>query len=102
MPTDNRRVNRLAVRQAEIVGGGKSDVSAIGHGREPSGFAYPHGRWNEATREVVIRARYRWVVTTRHAKVNRRRFDRFALPRLGVGDWSGLALLRAMDRDIVP
>ena len=83
-----------AEREYEIVGG-RSELTELS-GQAPHGFAYPHGEWDAATREAVIRAGYSWAVTTRAAKVDVRRADKFALPRVKIMDWSGPAALRAM------
>jgi peptidoglycan/xylan/chitin deacetylase (PgdA/CDA1 family) len=73
-------------RDAEIAGG-RADLAQLAGGIPPGGFAYPHGSWDDGTRASVERAGYRWAVTTRPALVDPRRFDRYALPRLTVGDW---------------
>jgi peptidoglycan/xylan/chitin deacetylase (PgdA/CDA1 family) len=82
-------------RQREIVEG-RADLTALTGVDEPSGFAYPHGECDAETRDMVAGAVYRWAVTTDRAAIDPRRYDRFALPRLQVGNWSGRALLRAM------
>lgn len=62
-------------------------------GQGPIGFAYPYGDLNSAVREAVIAAGFAWACATRRAAV-RPDDDRFALPRLGVGDWSASELER--------
>jgi peptidoglycan/xylan/chitin deacetylase (PgdA/CDA1 family) len=86
-----------AERRLEIAGG-RADVAVLTGLGEPSGFAYPHGEWDPDTRDIVAAAGYRWAVTTEHVPVDRRCYDRFALPRVTAGNWSGRALLRAMRR----
>ena len=83
-----------AKRQREIAGG-RDELAELA-GQVPQGFAYPHGEWDRATREEVIRAGYRWAVTTRSARIDVACADKFALPRMKVMDWGGPAVLRAM------
>lgn len=71
---------------------GMAEVSALCDGLRPGGFAYPHGQWDGETRAIVGRAGYRWAVTTNAARIDRRRFDLLALPRIQVSDWDGTAL----------
>jgi peptidoglycan/xylan/chitin deacetylase (PgdA/CDA1 family) len=85
-----------AVRTREIAGG-RADLAAL-TGIDPSGFAYPHGEWDAATRAIVADAGYRWAVTTEAARIDPRACDRLALPRVQARNWSGRALLRAMRR----
>jgi peptidoglycan/xylan/chitin deacetylase (PgdA/CDA1 family) len=59
----------------------------------PVGFAYPYGDLNNAVREAVIAAGFAWACSTRRAAL-RADDDRFALPRLGVGDWSAAEMSR--------
>lgn len=79
----------------EEIEAGQRDLAAF-TGSGASGFAYPHGEWDPATRAMVIEAGFAWAVGTQSAKVDPARFDRFALPRVGVGNWSGAALRRRL------
>jgi peptidoglycan/xylan/chitin deacetylase (PgdA/CDA1 family) len=88
------------VREQEIAGG-RSELASLAGIGQPRGFAYPHGEWDSTTREMVIGAGYRWAVTTSEAKINRRRHDPFALPRLKIGNWSGEALVHSIGRAAV-
>lgn len=82
-------------RDAEIAGG-RDDLARLAGGLPPGGFAYPHGSWDTATRTSVERSGYRWAVTTRSARIDPKRFDRYALPRLAVGDWEPARLTAAI------
>lgn len=82
-------------RDAELAGA-RSDLAPLAGGVPPDGFAYPHGSWNAATRASVELAGYGWAVTTRHALIDSKRFDRYALPRLAVGDWERGGLTAAI------
>lgn len=85
LPLEQRRVE---------VAGGRADLAEFERGREATGFAYPHGEWDAATRQLVIEAGFRWAVAAHEGKVDPGRYDRFALPRMEVADWTGAELLR--------
>jgi peptidoglycan/xylan/chitin deacetylase (PgdA/CDA1 family) len=76
-------------RQAEIAGA-RADLAQL-LGAPPSGFAYPHGAWDEATAAMVAEAGFAWAVAVENRAVPRRA-KRYALPRLTVGDWSAARL----------
>ena len=82
----------LAELTEEIVGS-RAGIAELNGGVPPSGFAYPPGDWNARAREAVAGAGFRWAVTTRSGKIDRDRFDPFALPRISVANWSGRLLL---------
>lgn len=84
-----------AAREEEIARG-RDEAAALNGGRPPDGFAYPHGSWDGETRAMVERAGYCWAVGSRSAKVARKTFDRFALPRVEPGTRSGAELLRSL------
>lgn len=73
-------------RDCELLAGGPVD-----------GFAYPHGAMDDASRAAVRDSGFQWACSTRHGPVSSRNADRYALPRIAVGDWDGAALLRAID-----
>ncbi|MDZ4307475.1 polysaccharide deacetylase family protein [Allopontixanthobacter sp.] len=83
-------------RQIAEIAGGRADIAAMTGGGAPTGFAYPHGFHDAAVRTRVRDAGYRWAVVTDDAAVNPRRFDRYALPRIGVGDWPAETLCRKL------
>lgn len=75
----------------------RNELAALAGVPPPTGLAYPHGSHDAATRQMAVEAGYQWAVTTRPARINRTRFDRFALPRLTVGRWTGREMLRALN-----
>jgi peptidoglycan/xylan/chitin deacetylase (PgdA/CDA1 family) len=85
----------LEARRVEIAGG-RADLLAIDPNGQAAGFTYPHGEWDAATRDIVIEAGYRWAAAAHEGKVDTSDYDRFALPRIKVDDWSGAQLLRRM------
>jgi peptidoglycan/xylan/chitin deacetylase (PgdA/CDA1 family) len=78
-------------RRAEIAGS-RDDLAAL-LGRAPSGFAYPHGDFDAETARMVQEAGFDWAVAVANRAVPERA-DRYALPRLTVGDWSAKRLRR--------
>jgi peptidoglycan/xylan/chitin deacetylase (PgdA/CDA1 family) len=78
------------------IAGGRSDLAELTRKAPPRGFAYPHGRWNPQIRAAVERAGYDWAVTSRPALIDPRRYDRYALPRLAVGDVEPAELMDAI------
>lgn len=85
-----------AGRRRDEIAGGRADVARLTGGAAPTGFAYPHGDWDAATRADVAAAGYSWAVAVGFTCVDPRRFDRFALPRLPAGDRTGADLERAI------
>jgi len=69
----------------------RARCSAIA-GSEVTGFAYPHGDLDDATSNMVRDAGFGWACSTREAPV-RAADDRFALPRIAVGNINGAALI---------
>ena len=59
-----------------------------------TGFAYPQGNLDAETKSMVRSAGYDWACSTHRAAVDLVRFDRYDLPRLAVGNWSGRKLLK--------
>lgn len=78
----------------EQIAGSRADLAAV-LGMPPTGFAYPHGDFDGATARRVAEAGFEWAVAVENRAVPRR-YDRFALPRLTVGDWSAARLRRAI------
>lgn len=78
-------------RTAQIAGS-RRDLARI-LGSPPAGFAYPHGDYDAAVRQQVVEAGFAWAMAV-HNRAVFPRFDRFALPRLTVGDWSAARLRR--------
>ena len=72
------------------------ELAAMTGGEPPDGLAYPHGSMDAETRAMAAEAGYRWAVTTRQARIDRRRSDPLALPRLQVGRQEGREMLRAV------
>ncbi len=85
-----------AERQLAEISGGRADITALTSGFEPTGFAYPHGSVDENARRHVIEAGYSWAAVTDDLPVNPRAFDRYALPRIGVGNWTADMLRRKL------
>lgn len=85
-----------AKRQIAEISGGRADITAMTGGAAPIGFAYPHGSMDEQARRYVIEAGYSWAVVTDDLPVNPRAFDRYALPRIGAGNWSAETLRRKL------
>jgi peptidoglycan/xylan/chitin deacetylase (PgdA/CDA1 family) len=85
----------LPARRDELATARRALATLTG-GELPPGMAYPHGSVDEETRDLVAQAGYRWAVTSQSARVDRRRFDPLALPRLEVGRRGGRAMLRAV------
>lgn len=83
-------------RQTAEITGGRADIAAMTGEAAPTGFAYPHGIHDAGVRRKVVEAGYDWAVVTDDAPVNPRKFDRHALPRIGVGDWSAETLRRKL------
>lgn len=86
-----------AERRWQEIAGSRTDV-ANQTGELPTGFAYPHGNWDNQTRAQVVEAGYSWAVTTHRAAVMPAEFDPFALPRLAVGDWTADRLRHEMEK----
>jgi peptidoglycan/xylan/chitin deacetylase (PgdA/CDA1 family) len=74
----------------------RREVAALTGGAPPDGMAYPHGSFDDETRALVAAAGYEWAVTSRSARVDQRRCDPLALPRLELGYRSGRAMWRAL------
>jgi peptidoglycan/xylan/chitin deacetylase (PgdA/CDA1 family) len=64
--------------------------------RRIAGFAYPHGAHDAESRAAVEECGFGWACSTESRPVSRRDYDRYALPRLHVGDWDGDAFERAL------
>ena len=56
-------------------------------GKEVTGFSYPYGNYNETTQAILREAGFRYAVST-EARAICRNDDRFALPRIAVGNWT--------------
>lgn len=65
-------------------------------GARVSGFAYPHGAFDDDARDAVRDAGFAWACTTVHECVRRSAGDLFALPRLFVEDWDAPAFERTL------
>lgn len=65
-------------------------------GRPITGFAYPFGDYNSETAELVRTAGFEFACTTDAGGITRES-DRFRLPRLGVEDCDGPALVRRIE-----
>lgn len=74
----------------------RREVAALTGGAPPAGMAYPHGSLDDETRALVAAAGYRWAVTSRSARVDPKRCDLLALPRLELGRRNGRAMRRAL------
>ncbi len=84
-------VREPAQRRAEIEG---SLADCRSFASAPiTGFAYPHGNLDVETKSMVRDAGFHWACSTHRAAVDPARFDRYELPRLAVGNWSGRELL---------
>ena len=81
----------VATRRAELEEA-RAEVAALTGRDPPDGLAYPHGSHDEQTRRLAAAAGYRWAVTSRSARVDPRRYDLLALPRLDPGRRSAGAL----------
>lgn len=65
--------------------------------REPViGFAYPYGDMNRQVRDLVASSDFCWACSTEAGPVPLRGYDRFALPRIGVGNWDCDRFLQAL------
>jgi peptidoglycan/xylan/chitin deacetylase (PgdA/CDA1 family) len=71
-------------KQTEIVG--SIEICEEIAGETPRAFAYPYGRTDKATTDLVARSGYETACTT-EPPLGSSRTHRFALPRLAVGDW---------------
>jgi len=80
-------------RAAEIRQSGETCRSITG--QPVSGFAFPHGAADCATRRLVAEAGFRWACSTESRSV-RPGDDPYGLPRLQVADWDGEQLRSAM------
>jgi len=78
--------------QREEISGSRSDIIAA-LDITPTGFAYPHGRYDRRAKKLVKEAGHSWAVSSRNQVIHPLFFDRFALPRVNVGDWTGQQLL---------
>jgi peptidoglycan/xylan/chitin deacetylase (PgdA/CDA1 family) len=65
-------------------------------GRPADGFAYPHGANDADARAAVAECGFVWACTTEARPLAAREPDRFALPRLAVGDWDADTFARAL------
>ena len=80
-------------RTAEISESKTALEDALGH--PVQSFAYPYGRYNRATAQDVQRAGFQCACSA-HPRAVSRYADRFALPRVKVGDWDGDTFARAL------
>ena len=78
--------------RAQQIAGSRADLAAL-LGASPTGFAYPHGDFDTDIARRVAEAGFEWAVAVENRAVPRR-FDRYALPRLTVGDWTAERLRR--------
>jgi peptidoglycan/xylan/chitin deacetylase (PgdA/CDA1 family) len=67
-------------------------------GRAVQGFAYPHGEFDDDTRATVRDAGFGFACSTKAQFVEVDCFDRFALPRLQVMNWTAEVFERALLR----
>ncbi len=81
-------------RRQEI-DGSRRECEALS-GRPVTGFAYPYGDRDADTMAMVRDLGFKWACSTHSAGVDRKRFDRFDLPRLQVLDWNGAAFGHAL------
>lgn len=81
-------------RGREIVGS-KSDCERL-VGRSVNAFAYPHGAYDDDTREIVRAAGFRFACSTQSSFVKVDHFDPYALPRVHVLDWGAEAFKRSL------
>jgi peptidoglycan/xylan/chitin deacetylase (PgdA/CDA1 family) len=65
-------------------------------GRPIAGFAYPHGALDQESRALVEGCGFAWACSTEPSPVRRRRYDRYALPRICVRDWDGDGFEKAL------
>lgn len=82
------------VEKAAEISGSRQRCEEI-LGRPVETFAYPFGEMDSECQDAVRRAGFRFACSTVPGPV-RRSSPRFALPRLGVGSWSGEELLRRL------
>lgn len=77
------------------IAGSRAACEAI-LGRPVAGFAYPYGDMSRSVRAAVVRRGFAWACSTEEAAIHSSKVDRFALPRLGVGDWDVDRLAEAL------
>jgi peptidoglycan/xylan/chitin deacetylase (PgdA/CDA1 family) len=65
--------------------------------RPATGFAYPHGANDAASRAAVAECGFRWACTTQAGPVPTRASDWYALPRIAVLDWDAAAFAQALE-----
>ena len=68
---------------------GNEDVAALAHA-QPSGFAYPYGRFDDRIKQLVKECGVEWACTTKGGYVDAT-CDRFSLPRMTATDRPDLA-----------
>jgi len=66
--------------------------------RPVHGFAYPHGRFDDDTIAAVREAGFRFSCSTNAQIVETEQFDRFALPRLHVMNWTAEEFERELSK----
>lgn len=85
---------RSAADQAREIGQSRAEVTDI-TGTVPASFAYPYGDFDADSVRLVADAGFVCAVTTVSRPVTKAA-DRFALPRMQVGNWSAVELARAI------
>jgi peptidoglycan/xylan/chitin deacetylase (PgdA/CDA1 family) len=65
-------------------------------GRPITGFAYPHGAFDDDSEAAVRESGFAWACGTGSRSVPARGANRYALPRFGVLDWDGPSFERAL------
>jgi peptidoglycan/xylan/chitin deacetylase (PgdA/CDA1 family) len=81
-------------RQRDEIAGCRTELAEL-LGQPPSGFAYPHGDFDETTAALVREAGFAWAVVVGNRAVPAGA-DRYVLPRLTVGYWGPEQLRRAI------
>lgn len=66
-------------------------------GRAITGFAYPHGLYDETSKVLAAQAGFAWACTTRGSSLPPMP-DRYAIPRLTIGNVDALGLQRVLAR----
>jgi peptidoglycan/xylan/chitin deacetylase (PgdA/CDA1 family) len=85
-----------ARRRAEIRGSREDCLRKLGH--VPTGFAFPHGDRDADVIAAVREAGFLWSCSTVGRAISVGRDDKFDLPRVAVGRWSGSELIRIIER----
>lgn len=86
LPSEERRQE---IRQS------RRDCEAL-LGRLIVGFAYPYGDMSREVRNEVAESGFSWACSTEYGSVDPESVDRFALPRIAVGNWDRDALARVL------